>query len=201
MSRSPWQRVLGASMAQLDPGLRAYFGAIPEGYIGRGQGVFQVVGTRRRWLWPAYALLARDGVVFPVWEHAVPFTVTNRPGPRGTVRATRVFRFADGDRTMVDEIGVTKAGLTDRLGTRGLVSARFDAEVVGGRLVLTSTGADLRFGPVRVPLGVLAPRVTLVERTDGSRQHVSLRMALPLLGTIYEYSGSFSYAVERENHG
>ena len=186
-------------MADLAPGLRAYFGAIPEGYVGRGQGVFEVVGTPKRWLWPAFALLARDGVVFPVWEHAVPFTVTNRPGEGGTVRATRVFHFAGGDSTMTDEIGVTRAGLTDRLGRHGIVSARFDAEVVNGRLVLRSTGADLRLGVVRVPLGVLAPRVTLVERTDGNHQHVSLRLALPLVGTIYEYAGSFTYAVEKDN--
>lgn len=201
MSRSPWQRVLGADMADLDAGLRAYFGAIPEGYVGRGQGVFEAVGTPKRWLWPAFALLARDGVVFPVWEHAVPFTVTNRPTAHGTVRATRVFHFAAGASTMTDEIGVTRTGLTDRLGRHGIISARFDAEVVNGRLVLRSTGADLRVGFMRIPLGVLAPRVTLVERTDGSRQHVSLRLALPLIGTIYEYAGGFSYAVEKDNRG
>ena len=188
-------------MADLDAGLRAYFGAIPEGYVGRGRGVFEVVGTPKRWLWPALALLARDGVVFPVWEHAVPFTVTNRPGRGGTVRATRVFHFAAGDSTMTDEIGVTRAGLTDRLGRHGLVSARFDAQVVNGRLVLRSTGADLRLGILRVPLGVLAPSVTLVERTDGNHQHVSLRMALPFVGTIYEYAGSFTYAVEKDDRG
>ena len=198
MSRSPWQRALGASMADLDPGLRAYFGSIPDGYVGRGEGVFDVVGTPKRWLWPAFALLARDGVVFPVWEHAVPFTVTNRRTPRGTVLATRVFRFPAGDAVMSDEIGMTREGLTDRLGRHGAVSARFDAAVVNGRLTLTSTEAVLRFGPLRFPLGVLAPRVSLVERTDGTRQHVSLRMTLPLIGTIYEYSGSFSYALERE---
>ncbi len=198
MSRSPWQRVLGESMADLDAGLRAYFGAIPEGYVGRGQGVFEVVGTRRRWLWPAFAILARDGIVFPVWEHEVPFTVTNRPTSRGTVRATRVFHFPAGDAVMSDEIGVTAAGLTDRLGTHGLVSATFRAAVVNGRLVLHSTGADLRLGPIRIPLGALAPRVTLVERTNGDHQHVSLRMSLPLVGTLYEYSGSFRYHVEKD---
>ena len=198
MTRSPWQRALGSRMADLDPGLRAYFGAIPEGYVGRGQGVFEVVGTPRRWLWPAFSVLALDGIVFPVWEHVVQFRIVNRPTSRGTVRATRVFAFSGGDRTMTDEIGITRAGLTDRLGRRGLVAARFDAEVVGGGLVLSSTGADLRLGPVRVPLGVLSPRVTLVERTDGGSQHVSLRVALPLLGTLYEYAGRFTYAIERE---
>jgi hypothetical protein len=131
----------------------------------------------------------------------VQFSVTNRPTKHGTVRATRVFHLPGGDRTMIDEIGLTRAGLTDRLGAHGLVSARFDAKVVNGRLVLTSTGAELRLGPVRFPLGVLAPRVTLVERTDGDHQHVSVRMALPLVGTLYEYSGSFSYAVQKEARG
>ncbi|MBX3099800.1 MAG: DUF4166 domain-containing protein [Salinibacterium sp.] len=186
-------------MADLDAGLRAYFGDIPHGYVGRGHGVFDVVGTPKRWLWPALALLARDGIVFPVWEHAVPFTVTNRPTVDGTVRATRVFQFAGGDRTMTDEIGVTSAGLTDRLGTNGRVSARFDARVVNGRLVLESTGVDLRIGPFLLRWRVLTPRVSLIERTDGDHQHVSLRMSLPFVGTLYEYSGSFSYAVEKDS--
>lgn len=193
MTRSPWQRALGARMSQLDPGLLAYFSAIPEGRVGRGTGVFDVVGTPRRWLWPVLALL--PGVVFPVWEHAVPFTVTNRPAGHGTVRAERVFRFAGGDRTMTDEIGITSAGLTDRL---GCVDVRLEPSVVAGRLVLESTSAVLRLGPLRVPLGLLAPRVSLVERTEGDRQHVSLRLSHPLLGTLYEYSGSFTYAVEAE---
>ena len=201
MSRSPWQRVLGPRMADLDAGLRAYFGAIPTGYVGRGSGVFDVVGTPRRWLWPAFALLAGDGIVFPVWEHTVRFRVTNRPTARGTVRATRVFEFTGGERTMTDEIGVTSSGLTDRLGRRGLVAAAFAADVVNGRLVLRSTGAALRLGAIRIPLGVLAPRVTLVERTDGNHQHVSLRMALPLVGTLYEYSGSFTYGIEKDDSG
>ena len=187
-------------MADLDAGLRAYFGEIPQGYVGRGHGVFDVVGTPKRWLWPALAVLARDGVVFPVWEHAVQFSVTNRPTAHGTVRATRVFHFASGDSTMTDEIGVTRSGLTDRLGTHGVVSARFDANVSNGGLVLDSTGVELRLGPLRVPWVVLAPRVSLVERTDRDHQHVSLRIYLPIVGTLYEYSGSFSYAVEKEAH-
>ena len=200
MSRSPWQRVLDDRMADLDAGLRAYFGEIPQGYVGRGHGVFDVVGTPKRWLWPALALLAREGVVFPAWEYAVPFTVTNRPTLHGTVRATRVFHFAGGDATMTDEIGVTRAGLTDRLGTHGVVAARFDTTVINGWLVLDSTAVDLRFGPLRVPWLVFTPRVSLIERTDGDHQHVSLRISLPIVGTLYEYSGSFSYAVEKEAH-
>lgn len=198
---SPWERALGEQIAELSPALRAYFGTIPLGSVGRGTGVFSVVGTPRRWLWPFLAVLAVDGVVFPVWEHAVPFTVTNRPTTQGTVQARRVFQFESGDAVMTDEIGITAAGLTDRLGEHGLVSSTLAASVVNGRLVLRSTGVTLRLGSIRVPLGALSPRVTLVERTDGDHQHVSLRMSLPVIGTIYEYAGSFTYRVEKDDHG
>ena len=195
---SPWERALGGQVEALDPALRSYFGTIPLGSVGRGAGAFDVVGTPRRWLWPVLAVLALDGIVFPVWEHAVPFTVTNRPTTQGTVQARRVFHFESGDATMTDEIGITAAGLTDRLGEHGLVSSTLEASVANGRLVLRSTGVTLRLGSIRVPLGVLSPRVTLVERTDGDRQHVSLRLSLPVVGTLYEYAGSFSYRIEKE---
>jgi hypothetical protein len=66
-------------LARLHPRLRAYFGAVPPGHVGRGEGVFAVVGTPRRWLWPLLACTALDAVMFPVWERDVPFTVENRP--------------------------------------------------------------------------------------------------------------------------
>ena len=205
MTRSPWQRALGSRIDDLDAGLRAYFGAIPPGSVGRGEGVFDVVGVRRPWLRPLLAVLALDGVMFPVWEHAVPFTVTNRPTAHGTVRATRVFQLASGERVMHDETGITADGLTDRLGRHGFVSSTLDATVVNGGLVLTSTGATLRLGPLRVPLGVLSPRVSLVERSversEGSRQHVSLQLRAPIVGLLYEYEGTFTYRVEQENRG
>lgn len=192
--RSPWQRELGDRIEELVPALRAYFGAIPVGSLGRGDGVFTVVGTPRRWLWPVFALLAWDGVIFPVWEHDVPFTITNRSTPRGTVRSTRVFRLAGGDRVMVDEVGMTASGLVDRLGRHGAISVRLTADVVDGNLVLRSSGASL----FSLPLGPFSPRLSLIESRDGDRQHVSVALDAPLLGRLYEYSGSFDYAVESE---
>lgn len=199
-SHSPWERVLGARVDELDPALRRYFGAIPAGSVGRGHGVFEVVGTPKRWLWPALAVLALDGIMFPVWARSVGFTVENRPTAGGTVRARRTFHFAFRDRVMVDEIGITAGALTDRLGTHGIVSSTLSADVIDGRLELKSTSAMLRLGFIRVPLGVLSPRVTLFERTAGDLQHVSLRLDAPMLGRVYEYEGSFSYAIETEEH-
>jgi hypothetical protein len=196
--RSPWDRALGGSAGELAPALRTYFGTIPDGHVGRGSGMFTAVGTPRRWLWPLLGVLALDGIVFPAWARDVPFSVENRPTATGTVRATRTFHFAHGDRVMVDEVGVTASGLVDRLGRRGIVSAALSAGVVDGHLELRSTGVTLRLGLVRVPLGVLSPRVTLIERTEGDHQHVSLRLDAPLVGRLYEYAGSFRYQVERD---
>lgn len=196
--RSPWQRVLGDDVAGLHPSLVTYFSPIPAGYVGRGSGIFDTVGTPRRWLWPVLALLEMDGVAFPLWARDVPFTVVNRPGATGTVRARRTFHLADGDRTMIDEIGITASGLVDRLGRRGTVATTLDARVVDGRLELRSTSVTIRLGRLRLPLGRLSPRVELIERHGRQRQQVSVVLHAPLLGRIYEYSGSFDYRIEKD---
>lgn len=190
--RSPWERALGERSERLAPGLRAYFGAIPPGSVGRGSGVFDIVGTPRRWLWPVLRALSLDAILVPAWATGVPFTIENRSTARGTVRAERRFELAGGTFVMVDEVGMTRLGLADRLGHRGLLLAHLAAEVVDGHLELTSTGTTL-FG---IPLGRLSPRLTLIERTAGARQHVSLTLDAPLIGRLYEYSGSFTYSVE-----
>jgi len=199
--RSPWERALGADASNLVPGLRAYFGAIPAGHVGRGSGTFEVVGTPRRWLWPLLGILAREQVVFPAWERDVPFTIENRPTRHGTVRARRTFHFRGGDLTMIDEVGIASCGLVDRLGRSGSVSARLHARVVDGHLELRSTAATLRLGSIRVPLGPLSPRVHLVERALADGQHVSLTLDLPFIGRLYEYAGAFHYSVEGDARG
>lgn len=194
--RSVWQAALGERFALLDPALVDYFSPIPAGHVGRGEGVFRVVGTPRRWLWPVLAILGRAGIVFPVWERDVPFDVVNVPAD-AAVLGRRVFHFPRGDRTMVDEIRITEHGLVDRLGRGGRVEARFDLDVVEGRLELRSRGAALRLGRLRIPVPrFAAPRVRLVERREADAQHVALTMDLPLIGRVYQYAGSFVYRVE-----
>ena len=191
---SPWQAALGDRLDELDPALRDYFSAIPAGKVGRGSGVFETVGTPRRWLWPMLAILGRAGIVFPVWAHDVPFDVVNSPAD-GVVRAQRTFHFVGGDRVMLDEIGVTSAGLVDVLGRRRRLRAPLESTVVAGRVELRSRGAALRVGRLWLPLP-FAPRVHLVEQRDGDRQRVELTMTMPVVGRIYEYAGSFSYRIE-----
>lgn len=101
---------------------------------------------------------------------------------------------------MVDEVGITSGGLTDRLGRHGIVSSNLSIDIIEGRLELRSTGASLRVGFIRIPLRAISPRITLLERTAGDAQHVSLRLDAPILGRLYEYEGTFTYAIETQEH-
>jgi len=215
VSRSPYELSTPPDvLARLHPRLRTYFGPVPPGHVGRGEGVFDVVGTPRRWLWPVLAVFARDSVMFPVWERDVPFTVENRPArvrrgsgvsleARVAVRAHRTFRFRSGSRTMVDAITAEPDGLVDHLGRRGRVSARLRAQVDAdgpdaGALRLVSTRVTFRAlgRDLRLP-AALSPRVTLTERFDDEAdlQRVSLVLTAPVLGTLYRYEGAFRYEI------
>jgi hypothetical protein len=214
VSRSPYELSTPPNvLARLHPRLRTYFGPVPPGHVGRGEGVFDVVGTPRRWLWPVLAVFARDSVMFPVWERDVPFTVENRPAhvrrgragreARPAVRAHRTFRFRSGSRTMVDAITAEPDGLVDHLGRDGRISARLRAQVDAdgpdaGALRLVSTRVTFRAlgRDLRLP-AALSPRVTLTERFDDEAdlQRVSLVLAAPVLGTLYRYEGAFRYEI------
>lgn len=191
-AESPWRRAIGDGFERLHPRLRDYFSTIPAGRVGRGTGTFDRVGTPRRWLWPVLRVLQRRRILFPVWEHDVPFSIENQQEPGG-LRAVRTFRLAGGDRLMVDVVSFEGARLVDRLGDGGRLSAVMTVSVHDGALRLVSTAAH--WGRVPIPF---APRVRLTERFDDAvgRQHVSLTLESRLLGRVYEYSGHFDYRIE-----
>ncbi|WP_426515185.1 DUF4166 domain-containing protein [Diaminobutyricibacter sp. McL0618] len=204
---SPYQAVLGDDLAGLHPRLQAYFSAIPADHHGFGRGVFDTVGTPRRWLWPALALLSRAGVVFPVWEHDVSFTVVNRPaGTPHAVTADRFFVLRRGSRHMRDVISADGPGpgsgprLRDRLGSPPRLDAQLEAAVVAGALRLRSTRVTYLAGSLRIPFPrLIAPVVELTESYDDAldSQRVSLTVRAPFIGTIYQYAGSFVYEIRR----
>lgn len=164
--------------------------------VGRGRGTFEVVGTPRRWLWPVLWFLGRDGVVFPVWEWHVTFSVENRWDGR-TLRALRTFEFRNGTRVMSDAMVSEGGSIVDRLGRHGRIEATLTPSVVDGALALRSTATRFRMGRLRIPVP-LAPVVELREQAAGGRQRVSLVMTAPLIGRIYEYAGEFDYEVVPE---
>jgi hypothetical protein len=199
---SPYRVVLGETLDRLHPRLRAYFERIPDGSHGYGQGVFDTVGTPRRWLWPIIALVSPAHVIFPIWQRDVPFTVVNRPGTSVAsgvaVRAERTFELGAGRRTMVDEIAAEGGRIVDRLGSPVRVESWFDATVVDGGLRLDSTTVAVRFGRVRIRLPRFAsPRVVLSERYEPEQdaQRVSITVDLPVIGRLYEYAGTFRYEI------
>lgn len=202
---SPYRAVLGAAFDELHPRLRTYFDAIPAGAVGRGEGVFDTVGTPRRWLWPLLAWFARSHVMFPVWERDVPFAVSNRPviDREGStaVAAERVFHLRGRSARMVDEIGIEGGALVDRLGDPVRTEAVFAATVHDGGLRLRSTRVRLVLGDRRIRLPrAVAPVVVLTERWDDTAdlQVVSITVVLPVVGRIYEYRGRFRYGIAEE---
>ncbi|MBX3092896.1 MAG: DUF4166 domain-containing protein, partial [Cryobacterium sp.] len=108
----------------------------------------------------------------------------------------RIFALAHGDRVMRDLMVATPEGIVDILGKQRRFRALFAARVIDGELHLTSTRLAVKVGTnhLRVP-GPVAPRVKLTERysAEDGRQHVSVSVRVPILGTVYEYAGSFRY--------
>ena len=189
---SLWERAAGRGYVELAPGLRDYFSELPAGSIGVGDGVFDRVGTPRRWLWPALWIAGLLGIVWPCWETDVPFRVVNRP-VEGDRAARREFRFRSGSRFMVDRIAPGPDGtVVDRLGHGGLVSVRLRPTIVDAGLRLASERVSL-FGipvPMRVDISEVAQ--------DGGGQRVDLVVSAAGIGRIYEYAGVFRYRIVAE---
>ena len=202
---SVYERVLGSRLAELDPALRRYFGALPPGAVGRGEGVFIVAGSRLRWLRPVWALLAWRRVLFPERGHAVPFTVVNAPHPDGSLAAERVVIFGTRRRVMVDRMSVEAGVLVDRIGRRGGLEVTLDATVARGELQLASRRIAWRLGRWRVPFTRLASVVVRERAAPGSGaargQCVDVRITMPVLGEVFRYAGSFTYTVEPAGAG
>jgi hypothetical protein len=196
-ARSVYERVLGDDVERLDPALRRYFGMPPQGTLGRGTGVYEVAGSRRRWLIPVLAWLGWRHVLFPEYGRDIPFEVVNTADADGSLGARRTFAFPTRTRVMEDRMRVIDGRLHDRLGRRGGFEVELRLSIVDGALHMTSGQQWLHFGKVRVRIPG-AVRVGLAERAiprsaAGHTQRVDVRMTAPLLGEVFRYTGSFSY--------
>jgi hypothetical protein len=186
--------VLGDRFGTLDPRLRSYFGAPLAGTVGRGTGVYEVAGSRLRWLWPVLAWLAWRRVLFPEYGRDIPFEIVNTTHPDGTLSARRAFAFPHRTRVMEDTMSVVDGTLHDRLGRRGGLEVEFALDIVDGSLHMQSRRQWLHLGRTRFRMPGLV-RVTLAESADAGTQRVDVRMTAPLLGEVFRYSGSFDYEI------
>lgn len=191
---SVYQQVLGDRFAELDPGLRAYFGPIPVGSSGQGQGVFAVAGSRLRWTRPVWSLLAWRRVLFPEFGRDVPFAVENTPQSDGSLVGERVVDVGRVRRLMVDRMTVERGCLVDRIGSRGGLEVQLAADVEDGELRLTSRRIAWRVAGLRVPLPRVA-QVQVHERALPTGQAVDMRLTMPVLGEVFRYAGTFTYAI------
>ncbi len=197
--QSPYERALGDRLFDLHPRLQSYFRAIADDSVGVGEGVFDSVGTPRRWLWPILRVLERRGVVPACWEYDVPFRVENRTIASRAI-GERTFQLPRGPWTMHDAVALTRHGrVVDVLGEPGLIAACFEVETRDGALELTSRAVGIRLGRLRLRMPrALSPVVRLTERFDDAedRQFIDLTIDVPLVGRVYEYRGHFRYRIE-----
>lgn len=196
---SVYERVLGDRFSALDPQLRRYFGGVPAGTVGRGVGVYEVAGSRHRWLWPVLAWLARRRVLFPEFGRGIPFAIVNTTHADGTLSARREFAFEHRTRVMEDTMFVVEGALHDRLGRRGGLEVEFALAIVDRSLRMRSRRQWLHLGGARFRMPGLV-RVTLTESAAGGRrgshtQRVDVRMTAPVLGEVFRYAGKFDYSV------
>lgn len=197
--RSPYASALGDRIAELSPALRRYVDTIPAGFVGRGEGVFDRVGSRRWFLTPLLRWFARRGVVPAGWHERVPFRIENRT-VEGTAVACRRFDLPTGAFTMHDAVRATSRGtVVDRVGRPPVVAAEFAVRVEESTLELQSIAVGIRLGGLRLRLPEwVAPRIRLRERSVGDGQRVEFAMDLPHVGRIYEYAGTFTYRIEED---
>lgn len=198
---SPYERALGQRIGELHPTLACYFSSLPEGHVGRGEGVFDWAGAPRWWMRPLLALFQPFGAVYGGWARDVPFRITNRV-ENGRAVSERRFAFRRGEWVMRDSVGLNAHGrLVDEVGRPAGVVASFDLDVRDGALSLTSRTVGVRMGRLRLRLPrAIAPVVNLRESFDAltGGQCVRLTVDAPLIGRVYEYRGLFTYRIEEE---
>ena len=195
---SPWEAALGEGVLDLRPELRAYFASLPPAGEGVGSGMFEVVGSPYPWLRPLLRLVGGPSI-WPVRARDVPFDVVNRAVAGPGVAAERRIHLRGRTLTMRDATVSTVPGVVvDRIGSPPRLEVAFRPTVHRGALRLDSIAVRVRLGALRLTLGPLSPHVVLTERFDAGRQHVALQVDVPILGRIYEYAGSFTYAVRQE---
>lgn len=203
---SPYQLALGERAWDLDPHLREYFSAVPNGRVGVGTGTFEEIGVTKRWvgilLRPVLRWLERRGVLFAGYETRVPFRIENRTiagRNRTATVATRNIELPDRTWSMHDMVFRSGRHVVDQLGTPPVIAAKFTVDVDQGALTLASTSVQMRFAWLRIRIpACFAPVVRLRERFDETtaQHHVNLSISGPLIGRWYTYHGSFDYRLE-----
>lgn len=212
-----YQQAMGKDFARLQPELQEYFSLAPgSGHYGVGDGVFDVVGCRQRWLRPLLRLTASEEAFFPEYGEAIPFRIENHahldPFGRSSLTARREIFFPGRTRLFQDttSAGATNARavrtdpqLVDYVGKyRRLVTELNLSVTAEGRLRGVSEASRLFLGPVRLPLPAALDARAYAEQwwdaTEGERgkHRIQVKVIQPQIGLVLVYAGSFDYRLE-----
>ncbi|XAS66213.1 DUF4166 domain-containing protein [Micrococcaceae bacterium Sec5.7] len=206
------QQALGQDFGLLQPELQEYFSLAPgSGHYGVGEGMFDVVGCRQRWLSPLLKLTAGEQAFFPEYGESVPFRIENHahldPFGRSSLTARREIFFPGHTRVFQDTTSATNTGdkprLVDYVGKyRRLVTDLNLSVTAEGRLRGVSGASRLFLGRFRIPLPAAQDAKAYAEQSwDGAegehgRHRIQVKVIQPQLGLVLVYAGGFDYRLE-----
>ena len=209
MSVPIYRQALGTEFSRLQPELQEYFSLAPgSGQYGVGEGTFDVVGCRQRWLRPLLGLAGREEAFFPEYGENIPFRIENHahqdPFGRSSLTARREIRFPGRTRLFQDTTSVTNREgspqLVDYVGRyRRLVTDLNLSVTAEGRLRGVSEASRLFAGPFRVPLPAALDAKAYAEQwwdpAEGSngRHRIQVKVIQPQIGLVLVYAGAFDY--------
>ncbi|MFI2563198.1 DUF4166 domain-containing protein [Paenarthrobacter sp. NPDC018779] len=208
MGDAIYQLALRGDFDRLQPEVRDYFSlAAGSGTYGIGQGVFDVVGCRQKWLRPLLALTGNEEAFFPEYGEGIPFRIENHahvdPFGRPALTARREIHFPSGTRLFHDTTSAIAgpAGqpdrLVDHLGRyRRLVTDLEVSVTPEGRLRGVSKASRLFLGPIRIPLpAALDARAYAEQWWDAAegKHRIQVKVIQPQVGLVLVYAGRFDY--------
>ncbi|MGO4855764.1 DUF4166 domain-containing protein [Arthrobacter sp. 2MCAF14] len=207
MSTPIYQLALGSKFRQLQPELQDYFSLAPgSGSYGIGEGVFDVVGCRQKWLRPLLATVAGEEAFFPEYGERIPFRIENHahldPFGRSSLTARREIFFPGHTRLFHDTTVAETANdggtrLVDYVGRYRRLATALDLDVTAeGRLRGVSGASRLFLGPLRLSLPASLDAKAYAEQwwdpAEG-KHRIQVKVLQPDVGLVLVYAGSFDY--------
>jgi hypothetical protein len=213
MNAPIYRLALGNDFTKLAPELQEYFSlAAGSGSYGIGEGVFDVVGCRQKWLRPLLALTGNEEAFFPEYGEGIPFRIENHahvdPFGRPALTARREIYFPSGTRLFHDTTTAITAvhansgnsgpaRLVDHVGRyRRLVTDLDISVTANGRLRGVSKASRLFLGPLRIQLPPALDAKAFAEQwwDDNEGKHrIQVKVIQPQIGVVLVYAGSFHY--------
>ena len=200
---------LGPDFSRLQPELQDYFSLAPgSGHYGVGEGVFDVVGCRQRWLRPLLMLATGEQAFFPEYGEGIRFRIENHahldPFGRSSLTARREIFFPQTTRIFHDTTSLDSSAGTPRLVDyvgryRRLVTDLNLSVTPEGRLRGVSEASRLFLGPLRIPLPDALDAKAYAEQwwePGEGRHRIQVKVIQPQVGLVLVYAGHFDYRLE-----